>query len=118
MAAAAATLTAATLPGTKRTVEFRVLGPLEVVDGDRLGLGGRKQRALLADLLIHANQVVSAERLIDDLWDGEPPTTAANVLQTMVGRLRRLLEPARERGVASEVLETVSPGHRLRVQPG
>jgi predicted ATPase/DNA-binding SARP family transcriptional activator len=100
-------------------VQFRLLGPLEVVDGDRpVALGGTKQRALLADLLIHANRVVPAGRLIDDLWEEDPPATAANVLQTMVGQLRRALEPERSPGAASRVLEFVAPGYRLRVGPG
>ncbi len=99
-------------------MDFRLLGPLEVAEGGRrLKLGGTKQRALLADLLIHANRVVAAERLIDDLWEDEPPATATNVLQTMIGQLRRVLEPHRQRGEPSAILETVAPGYRLRVQP-
>ena len=55
-------------------MEFRILGPLEVLhDGRRLDLGGAKQRALLAVLLLHANEVVSSDRLIDALWDDEAP---------------------------------------------
>jgi DNA-binding SARP family transcriptional activator len=74
-------------------MEFRVLGPLEVRDGDRLlSLGGTKQRALLAVLLLHANEVVSNERLIDALWGDHPPPTAANTLQVHVSKLRKLLE--------------------------
>ena len=64
-------------------MEFRILGPLEVDDGERLvPLGGPKQRALLALLLTRAGEVVSRERLIDELWAGEPPTTAVSVFQT------------------------------------
>jgi predicted ATPase/DNA-binding SARP family transcriptional activator len=100
-------------------VEFRLLGPLEVVEGDRpLGLGGAKQRALLADLLVHANRVVSMDRLIDDLWAEEPPATAPGVVQTMVAQLRKVLEPQRGRGAPSALLELVAPGYRLRVRPG
>ena len=56
------------------TVQFRILGSLEVVvDGRPLALGGAKQRAVLADLLIHANQVVSSDRLIEDLWGERAP---------------------------------------------
>src|SRR3954453_17730109 len=72
-------------------LEFRVLGPLEVLAGGRpVRLGGPRQRAVLAILLGHANEVVPAERLIDDVWD-EPPETAGNVVQGYVSQLRRTL---------------------------
>jgi hypothetical protein len=72
-------------------VQFRILGPLEVLDdrGRPLALGGAKQRALLAALLLHAGQVVSADRLIDELWGEEPPESARNVLQVYVANLRK-----------------------------
>jgi len=67
-----------------------VLGPLEAVGDDGpTALGGAKQRAVLAHLLLRANSVVSAERLIDDVWEDDPPAAARNVLQTYVSRLRR-----------------------------
>ncbi len=73
-------------------MEFRILGPLEVFDGSRrLEIGAGKQRALLALLLINANEVVPSERLIDALWDETPPTTAAKALQNAVSQLRRAL---------------------------
>src|SRR3954469_26037851 len=72
-------------------LEFRVLGPLEVLaGGSPVRLGGPRQRAVLAILLAHANEVVPAERLIDDVWD-EPPETAGNVVQGYVSQLRRML---------------------------
>jgi DNA-binding SARP family transcriptional activator len=72
-------------------LEFRILGPLEVlVGGSPVRLGGPRQRAVLAILLGHANEVVPADRLIDDVWD-EPPGTAANVLQGYISHLRRTL---------------------------
>ena len=59
-------------------MEFRILGPLEVVEGERaVELPGAKQRTLLAMLLVHANEVVSAERLIEALWEEEPPRESA-----------------------------------------
>jgi DNA-binding SARP family transcriptional activator len=76
-----------------------------------------KERALLLLLLLHANEVVSAERLIDELWGERPPESAANVLQTYVSHLRRLLEPGtrpRENGL----IVTRSPGYLLRLAPG
>ena len=74
-------------------LEFRLLGPLEVVDADgrSVPLGGQKQRALLALLLLNANRVVSTDRLLDVLWEGEPPRTAATSLQNMVSSLRKAL---------------------------
>lgn len=73
-------------------MELRVLGPLEVVEGDLTRpMGGRRQRALLADLIVHANRVVSVDRLIEDVWAGEPPATAHHALQVYVSRLRTAL---------------------------
>ena len=73
-------------------MDFRILGPLEVVaDGRVVRLNAAKPRALLAILLLHANEPVSSDRLIDDLWAGRPPATAAKVLQTYVSQLRKAL---------------------------
>jgi DNA-binding SARP family transcriptional activator len=66
-------------------VEFRVLGPLEVRDGDQsMPLGGAKQRALLALLVLNANRVGSRERLIDAIWGDDPPETAVTTVQVYV----------------------------------
>jgi DNA-binding SARP family transcriptional activator len=73
-------------------LEIRILGPLEaLVDGSPVGLGGRRQRAVLAILVAQANEVVSVERLIDGVWGEAPPETAANVLQGYVSALRKAL---------------------------
>ena len=73
-------------------VEFRVLGPLEVVSGgERVALGGAKQRAVLAVLLLRAGEVVPLERLIDEVWGTDPPPSAAHTLESYVSRLRQLL---------------------------
>ena len=73
-------------------MDFRVLGPLEAVaDGRVVALDAAKPRALLAILLLHANEPVASDRLIDDLWAGRPPATAAKVLQTYVSQLRKAL---------------------------
>jgi DNA-binding SARP family transcriptional activator len=91
--------------------EFRILGPLEVSDETGpLLLGGLKQRAVLALLLLDAGRVVSVDRLIDALWGEQPPRTAATSLQNFISALRKLLGP--------EVLETKSPGYRVNVKPG
>jgi DNA-binding SARP family transcriptional activator/tetratricopeptide (TPR) repeat protein len=93
---------------TKEAVEFRLLGPLEAVAaGEALPLGGPKQRALLALLLIHANEVVSVDTLIEELWGESPPRTAPAYIQNCVSRLRKALGPA--------LLETRPPGYVLRV---
>jgi len=89
---------------------FGVLGPLEVVDDDGpLPLGGQKQRAVLALLLLDAGHVVSTDRLIDALWGETPPRTAATSLQNFVGQLRKL--------VGAQALVTQAPGYLLRVAP-
>ena len=80
-------------------MEFRILGPLEVVSEEgAIPLGGPKQRAVLAHLILRANHPVHADRLIDGLWGDEPPETARNTLQTYVYRLRKLLGEPRVGG--------------------
>jgi DNA-binding SARP family transcriptional activator len=91
-------------------VEFRLLGPLEVVEHERsLSLGGVKQRSLLAILLLHPNQLVPAEQLMAELWGDAAPATAAKSVQVYVSRLRKQLGPAR--------LATRAPGYVLRLDP-
>ncbi len=80
-------------------MQFLILGPLEVTDdGRKLALGGPKQRAVLAHLILRANHVVSADLLIDGLWGEEPPESARNTLQTYVYRLRKVLGDDRIEG--------------------
>ena len=91
-------------------MEYRVLGPLEVRDGERsLPLAGAKQRALLALLLLHANQMLSRDRLIDELWGEEPPETAVQSVHVYVSRLRKLLPAG--------TLVTRPPGYLLELEP-
>jgi DNA-binding SARP family transcriptional activator len=93
-------------------MQFRILGPLEVIDdGREVPFAGASQRALLALLLLHANEVVSSDRLIDQLWDAEPPASGVTALQVRVSQLRKAL------GGAAERLETKPPGYLLRVGP-
>ena len=92
-------------------MEFRILGELEVIDaGGRVDLGGSRQRGTLALLLLHANEVVSIDRLLDELWGAGAPATATNTLQQTISRLRRTLGPDR--------IETRPPGYMIRVAPG
>src|SRR6202165_1796141 len=100
-------------------VEFRILGPLEVgIDGVELRLAGGKQRALLSLLLLHANHVVSTQRLLQDLWGDDPPDTAANMLQVYIAGLRRRLEPNRSTGAPPSRVVTRDPGYLLVVADG
>jgi predicted ATPase/class 3 adenylate cyclase/DNA-binding winged helix-turn-helix (wHTH) protein len=100
-------------------VEFRVLGPLEILDdsGGVVHLRAAKERALLLSLLLHANEVVSSGSLIDDIWGEQRPESAANVIQTYVSHLRRLLQPGQPR-TNNGVILTRTPGYLLRVEPG
>ncbi len=83
-------------------MDFLVLGPLEVRDsGRRVPLGGPKQRAVLAILLVHANRVVSRDRLIDGVWGDRPPRTAPHVVESYISQLRRIL---RDSGHGAELL--------------
>ena len=99
-------------------MDFRILGPLEVYDGDRpVALGGIRQRALLGMLLLHANEVVSTDRLIDELRGGEKGEDAAKAIQVAISRLRKIIDPARAAGQQDGVLVTRAPGYELRVGP-
>jgi len=93
-------------------IQFRLLGPLEVLrDGGVLNVAAPRQRSLLAILLAHANELVPADRLADQLWEGHPPPTAATALQVHVSRLRKILEtgPGEPR-----VVVTRDPGYLVR----
>jgi DNA-binding SARP family transcriptional activator len=90
-------------------LELRILGPLEVWDGETaLQLGGQKQRAVLALLALHPGEVVPSERLITELWGESPPRTAATALQNAISHLRKTL--------GADTLETRAPGYALRVE--
>jgi YVTN family beta-propeller protein len=96
------------------SVLFRLLGPLEVSEGDHaLPIGEGRQRAVLVLLLLHRNETVSSDRLIDALWGETPPPTAAKILQNHVGQLRRALD---DRG--GRRLHTRDHGYVLQVQDG
>ena len=89
-------------------MEFRILGPLEAVDDGRaVQLGGGKQRALLALLLLNDGRVVSMTRLVDDLWGEQVPESAQKLVQIVVSHLRKELPDG--------VLQTQAPGYLLDV---
>ncbi|SDM62812.1 BTAD domain-containing putative transcriptional regulator [Allokutzneria albata] len=98
-------------------MRFGVLGPLEVwtADGTPVTVRESKVRALLADLLLHEGEFVSADRLIDDLWGEALPVNPSKTLQTRVWQLRRALDEA-EPG-ARELIVSRPPGYALRVEP-
>jgi WD40 repeat protein/DNA-binding SARP family transcriptional activator len=92
-------------------MEFRILGPLEVVrDDESFVLGAAQQRALLAVLVLHRGEAVSTDRLIDALWGERAPATAAKTVQVYVSHLRKTL--------GSELIVTQGRGYRLAVEPG
>jgi len=91
-------------------MDFRILGPLEVRDGDReLRLGGGKQRALLALLLVNANRTLALDRIVDDLWGEHVPESAQKMVQIYVSQLRKLL--------SSGLIQTRPPGYALVLEP-
>jgi len=92
-------------------VDFAILGPIEAhLDGERVNLGGPKQRGLLAMLLLEANDVVSRDRLIEGLWGERAPATASRSIDSYVSRLRGVL--------GSKRIERVAPGYRIRTERG
>ena len=96
--------------------DFRLLGPVEARTADAVAsLGGSRQRSVLAILLLHANEVVPSDRLIDLIWDGSAPPTAATALQGYVSQLRKVLEPDR---TEPSVIITEGRGYVARVAPG
>jgi len=98
----------------RAALDFGILGPLEVrLDGGAPAtLGGLRQRALLAVLLLQANEVVSTDRLVDQLWGEQPPATAVHTIQVFMSRLRTAL------GLGGERLVTRPPGYVLEVGSG
>src|ERR1700746_1502191 len=87
-----------------------ILGPFHLEDGGRqITIGGVRPRAVLADLLLHANEALPSEQILVDLWGEDVPSGAANALQAAISRLRRLLPPGR--------LLTTAPGYLLRIFP-
>jgi DNA-binding SARP family transcriptional activator len=97
-------------------MHWGILGPLEVRADDRiLDLGGPKQRAVLAFLLVHVNEVVALDRLIDGLWGDAPPARATATLQVFISNLRRVIEPGRPPRAPAAVLLTRPPGYLLRL---
>jgi DNA-binding SARP family transcriptional activator len=98
------------LPQSPRGVEYRILGPLEVRDGERVvTLRRKKHRALLALLLLRVGELVSVDVLIEELWGAKPPRTAREALHNYVSQLRREL--------GDDVIETRGPSYLLHIDP-
>src|SRR4051812_1585132 len=94
-------------------MDYRILGPLEAFDGERaLSLGGARQRSVLALLLLRANEAVTREVIVDQLWGERPPPTAAKVLQNCISALRKELPNG------PEALRTVGSSYALALGPG
>ncbi|MEN3312824.1 MAG: hypothetical protein V7645_2153 [Actinomycetota bacterium] len=92
-------------------MDYRILGPLEALDGERqLPLGGARQRAVLALLLLHGNETLTRDVIVDELWGDEAPPTAAKVLQNCVSALRKELPP--------DTIRTVAGAYGLALEPG
>src|SRR5919199_2395843 len=91
-------------------LEFRILGPLDVLDDDRtIELGAPRQRAVLAILLVHLGEAVSVDRIVDLMWGERPPPTAVKTVQVYVSHLRRAL--------VDEVVVSSSGGYALAADP-
>ncbi|MBC9713939.1 AAA family ATPase [Streptomyces sp. TRM66268-LWL] len=100
-------------------VMIRVLGSFAAeVSGESVPLGGPRQRGVLALLVAARGQVVPVDRLVEDLWHGEPPSRALASLQAYVSNLRRLLEPGRPPRTPARLLVSAAPGYALRLPPG
>jgi DNA-binding SARP family transcriptional activator/pimeloyl-ACP methyl ester carboxylesterase len=98
-------------------MEFSILGPVDVtVHGRSLELSGARARAVLATLIVHANHVVAAEQLLDELWPGQPADKAVASLQVRMSELRKVLRAAADAPAADRV-STRPPGYLLRVTP-
>jgi DNA-binding SARP family transcriptional activator len=98
-------------------MDFGILGPLEALDGGRrVRLGGDRQRALLAVFLLHANETLSTDRLIEELWGERAPATAAKTVQVYVSRLRKALTAA-EGDASTGVVVTRDHGYELELDP-
>jgi DNA-binding SARP family transcriptional activator len=95
-------------------MDFRILGPLQVLDeGRAVPLSGSKQRALLALFLVHANERLATDRLIDELWGERSPQAAAKTVQMQISRLRKVLAAAG----GGDVVATREGGYELRIRP-
>ncbi len=97
-------------------MRYSILGPLEVYDDDGSFLepGTPKQRAVLALLLVHPNTVVSTDRLVDELWDGDPPSGATHTVQTYISSLRKALD----NGASNGSIVTRKPGYLVEIDDG
>ncbi|MDX6254455.1 MAG: hypothetical protein QOJ11_789 [Frankiales bacterium] len=105
--------------GAHHRIEFRILGPLEVLrEGTPISVGGAQQRAVLAFLVAEPRRTASVDQIADALWGEHPPAGYAATIQTYIFRLREVLEPGRSKGEPPGVIVTEPGGYRLRIEPG
>src|SRR5262249_55662876 len=105
--------------GDALAISLGVLGPLVATrNGRQLDLGGRRQRAVLALLLLARGDLVPADRLIDSLWGNQPPPSAAGALQAYISHLRRRLEPDRLARSRDSLIASEGPGYAVRLPDG
>jgi DNA-binding SARP family transcriptional activator len=99
-------------------MDFNILGPLEIIEGQApIIIDSAKRRGLLCGLISHANDVVALDNLIEWIWQGPAPPQATSIVQAHISRLRRILEPNRAPWGASELIQRRSPGYLLKVDP-
>ncbi|MEV5410184.1 BTAD domain-containing putative transcriptional regulator [Thermopolyspora sp. NPDC052614] len=106
------------MSATRTDLHFSVLGPLAVTrDGERVDLGGKRPKALLATLLIAQGKMVTVDRIIDSLWGERAPESALGSMHAYITKLRRVLEPDRRPRTPHGVLDRQGPGYVLRIAP-
>ncbi|MCP5032770.1 MAG: AAA family ATPase, partial [Actinomycetia bacterium] len=106
----------AAAPSSSRSTSFEILGPVTVtVDGIPVRLGGPRQVAVLARLLVDPGKIVSMDQLVDAVWDGDAPARPEVALRSYVSNLRRAIEPDRDRRAATSCIESRNPGYCLAI---
>lgn len=99
-------------------MDFRMLGPFEVWDdGSPISLGGRRQRAVLALLAIHAGEVLSTDRIVEEIWAEDSPPSAVRTVHSYVSRLRSSLRFGSQTERGSDILVSRDPGYVLTIEP-
>ncbi|MEM9651544.1 MAG: winged helix-turn-helix domain-containing protein, partial [Actinomycetota bacterium] len=105
-------------PESDPALELRLLGPVSVaVDGQPVAVGGPRQMAVLARLMLAPDQMVTMGQLVESVWDGDEPSQPHIAIRSYVSNLRRAIEPNRRRRAADSCLASAPPGYRLAIDP-